>query len=173
MSMRHLLSPDLAVVDAFAVGAHAGQSDKNGDPYIGHPRAVAKLVRQVPSFTLLDDWQRHAAVIVALLHDVLEDTQATRADMISIGIPVPMVDIVQLLTFTAGDDREVYYARIVDHPVARVVKIADVAHNTSRARTVRLPEDVQVRLSIKYGKAIDALTDATDPDRAWLVDPTR
>lgn len=165
--MSHLHSPDLRIVEAFAVGAHAGQVDKNGDPYIGHPRAVAKLVSQVPSFRLLDEWQRHAAVVAALLHDVLEDTPATRFDMVSVGVPVPVVDIVQLLTFVDGDDRDVYYEKILAHPVARVVKIADVAHNTSHSRTVRLPEDVRERLASKYEKAMSVLTAGHPADADW------
>lgn len=167
--MTYRQSPDLSVIDAFAVGAHAGQVDKNGDPYIGHPRAVANLVSQVPSFRLLDDWQRHAAVVTALLHDVLEDTQASRLDMVGIGVPVPMVEIVQLLTFAVGDDREAYYARIAAHPVASVVKIADVAHNTSRARTERLPDETRERLAAKYRKAIAALTVNSPADAEWLA----
>lgn len=165
--MRHLLTPDLAVIDAFALGAHAGQVDKNGDPYIAHPRAVAKLVTQVPSFRLLDDWQRHAAIVAALLHDVLEDTEAARLDLVSIGVPVPTVDIVQLLTFTQGDDREEYYRKIIANPVARVVKIADVAHNTSSARTVRLTEEDRTRLASKYDKAMSILGSVNPADFEW------
>lgn len=167
------LFPGLAVADAFAVGAHAGQLDKNGDAYIAHPRAVAKLVPLVPSFRELDDWQRLAAVMAALLHDVLEDTKAKRSDLVSIGIPIPVVDIVDLLTFPGGSDRSAYYAGVAAHPIARVVKIADVAHNTSRARMDRLDPAVRERLIVKYAKASEALTGTSGVDFEWLSDPTR
>lgn len=168
--MKRFLSPDLSVVDALALGAHAGQVDKNGDPYIAHPRAVAKLVPQVPSFRLLDDWQRQAALMAALLHDVLEDTHVTRVDMVSIGVPVPVVDIVDLLTFRPGDERADYYAKIAAHPVARVVKLADIAHNTSPARVDRLSDADRARLASKYQRAILALTNDGDADRRWFID---
>lgn len=168
--MKHsIIGLDLAVVDAFAVGAHAGQVDKNGDPYIAHPRAVAKLVPLVPSFRSLDQWQKEAAIMAALLHDVLEDTAASRLDMVSIGIPVPVVDIVGLLTFPGGEDRQDYYAALYQHPVARVVKIADVAHNTSAARMERLSDAVRVRLMAKYATATLALTVDHPLDAEWLT----
>jgi (p)ppGpp synthase/HD superfamily hydrolase len=134
---------------------------------MAHPRAVAKLVAQVPSYRLLDDWQRGAAAMAALLHDVLEDTKATRFDMVGIGVPVPVVDIVQLLTFTGGDDREEYYRKIIANPVAHVVKIADVAHNTSAARTVRLDEEDRNRLAAKYEKAMSILGSVNPADFDW------
>lgn len=165
--MRNILAPDMAVVEAFAVGAHAGQVDKNGDPYMAHPRAVTKLVQKVPSYRLLDDWQRAAAGMAAMLHDVLEDTNATRFDMVSIGVPVPVVDIVQLLTFAEGDDREEYYRKIIANPVALVVKIADVAHNTSEARTARLSEEDRNRLATKYEKAMSVLGSVNPADLEW------
>lgn len=168
------LSPGLQVVDALALGAHAGQVDKNGVPYIAHPRAVAKLVPQVPLFRSLDEWQRQAAVMAALLHDVLEDTAVTKTDMVSIGIPVPVVDIVALLTFDSErGSRAEYYERIRNNQTALVVKIADVAHNTSPARTAQLSEADRERLSAKYAAAIDALTAGYPSDRDWLLRHTR
>ena len=59
------MSERVVLADRFAEGKHAGQKDKAGLPYVEHPRAVAARV------------ESEEEKIVALLHDTVEDTNAT------------------------------------------------------------------------------------------------
>ncbi|MCQ4164745.1 RelA/SpoT family protein [Tahibacter harae] len=60
---------------AYEVGAHAHreQKRKSGEPYITHPVAVASI--------LADLGLDHETIIAAILHDTLEDTELTRAEL--------------------------------------------------------------------------------------------
>lgn len=62
----------IRLADSIADNAHLGQVDKNGWPYISHPRRVAFKVREIAPEEL-----RTEAQIVALLHDTVEDTEVT------------------------------------------------------------------------------------------------
>jgi len=63
------------VMQAFAVGAkaHAGQERKSGEPYITHPVSVAIILAGLGMDA--------ETIVAALLHDTLEDTQLTRAEL--------------------------------------------------------------------------------------------
>ncbi len=79
---------------------HDGQVDQAGAPYLGHILRVAEMVSP----------QEAEYVAAALLHDILEDTDATEADLAAAGIPEVVIAAVVILTKTGGplDD---YYAR--------------------------------------------------------------
>ena len=62
----------IRLADSIADNAHLGQVDKNGWPYISHPRRVAFKVREIAPKELHTEAQ-----IVALLHDTVEDTEVT------------------------------------------------------------------------------------------------
>lgn len=127
---------------------HAGQVDKLGAPYLDHVLRVAgRVVRYGPAHTA-----------VALLHDVLEDTPATEADLIAAGIDPHLVDAVVVLTKTGGPNAD-YYARVRTHTLARVVKLADIADNADPARLALIPDPAtRDRLTRKYATAVAALT---------------
>ncbi|WP_243844345.1 hypothetical protein [Salinibacterium sp. ZJ454] len=145
---------DAMVQHGIAVGiasiAHRGQTDKLGYSYIDHPARVAA------AFDWLDEPVAHCA---AWLHDVLEDTDVTAQDLLNAGILPEIVDVVELLTRRAETADEIYYNRIRLHPIARSVKLADIADNTAEWRTRRLDYDTQVRLSQKYYYARKQLGD--------------
>ncbi|MBF9061037.1 HD domain-containing protein [Rhodobacterales bacterium HKCCSP123] len=131
---------------AFTVAfrAHAGQTDKSGAPYIGHVVRVAAGVVTVEE------------VVVALLHDVVEDTDVTLAALEQ-HFPVHILQAVGAITRRPSEAPAEYYARVAANPLARAVKAADIADNSSPARMSLLDDATRGRLSEKYAKARAAL----------------
>ncbi|PFT62606.1 hypothetical protein COK67_20045 [Bacillus cereus] len=77
----------IKIAHEIAKKVHAGQVDKAGMDYIKHPETVASLV---------DTIEEKAT---AYLHDVLEDTEITAADLLSAGIPHNVVEAYGNLAF--------------------------------------------------------------------------
>ena len=127
-----------------ATEAHAGQMDKAGLPYILHPLAVM--------LSMSTDADR----IVAVLHDVVEDTSVTLED-ISKQFGRSAAVSVDALTHRKGESNLEYWQRVKDHEQALRVKRGDIGHNTSPARMECLPPSEQDRLQEKYKKALDFL----------------
>jgi len=123
-----------------AYGAHRGQTDRYGVPYIFHPAHVAEQMNT------------EEETAAALLHDVVEDTDVTLEQLAREGFPPPVVEAVRLLTYEAGTDYMDYVERLKDHPVARAVKLADLAHNSDISRMGRLTEKDYERLE-KFRRA--------------------
>ena len=106
--------------------AHEGATDKAGMPYIFHPYHLAEQMGD-------DEY----AVCVALLHDVIEDTDWELMDLVEFGIPKEVVNAVYLLTHKAGEEYlGEYIQKIKENPLARKVKLADLKHNSDRTRLV-------------------------------------
>lgn len=105
-----------------ATEAHKGQTrwDKK-TPYISHPQAVARA--------LIEGGYGEYEVAAAWLHDVLEDTQLCSADLRNMGIDGYVVDAVEILTKREGMSYLDYILNVQGHPVARVVKMADIRNN--------------------------------------------
>lgn len=122
--------------------AHAGQTDKSGQPYIGHPLRVMAALR--------GEHERMAAV----LHDVIEDTPITADDLRAAGCPEEVVVAVIALSKADGEAQDDYLARVAANPMARTVKLADIADNSSPARLVALDQATQERLRAKYAAAL-------------------
>jgi len=137
----------IATADAIAARAHASQVDKAGMPYVGHVRRVASYV----------DPTNADAVVAALLHDVIEDSGITAAELADRGIPAAAIDAVERLTRRSDQPSASYYQRIGDHPIAREVKLADLADNTDPERMATLSEADRTRLTRKYANAYAAL----------------
>lgn len=125
--------------------AHEGQLDKSGRPYIAHPLRVMGALR--------DEHERMAAV----LHDVVEDTQVTLADLTDAGCPAPVLEAVAAISKQPGEDQETYLTRVAANPIALAVKRADIADNMSPDRLSRLDKDTQERLRAKYASALRQL----------------
>jgi hypothetical protein len=138
-NLRHLLE-QIAIARRIATNAHAQQKDKVGVDYIHHPRRVAARMAHL----------RERAV--AWLHDVVEDTAVTEDDLRDQGIDEDVVEAVLLLSRNRGDADD-YYPRIAAQPLARSVKLADIANNTDPARTALLDPETRDRLAEKYRKA--------------------
>ncbi|MBB5957768.1 hypothetical protein FHS29_004363 [Saccharothrix tamanrassetensis] len=128
-----------------ARAAHDGQVDKSGNQYIGHPLRVMGRVSG-----------EHARM-AAVLHDVVEDTAVTAADLLAAGCPAPVVDTVVALSHLPGESQDDYLRRVAADPVAVEVKRADIADNTSPPRLALLDPATQDRLRAKYTRALDVL----------------
>lgn len=133
----------IVAADAIAALAHSGQVDKVGGEFIIHPRSVASRVRPRTA--------EHIAT--ALLHDVIEDSDYTAADLRDAGMPAAVVTAVTLLTRREDVAPLDYYAGIRTNALALAVKLADLADNTDPVRLNRLPVHTQDRLRRKYRQA--------------------
>ncbi|MDR1605552.1 MAG: GTP pyrophosphokinase [Streptococcaceae bacterium] len=127
-----------------AKAAHTGQVDKAGVDYIEHPKQVA-------SFVATDEEKA-----VAFLHDTLEDTEVTEADLQAIGMPSSVIIAVKLLTHEKNQPYFTYLEDVKQNKLARTVKLADLTHNSDRSRLGKLTEDDEIRLK-KYQKALEFL----------------
>lgn len=136
-----------------ATRAHQGQFDKSGAPYIGHPERVAGHVAQHAAGEDLE-----VAQAVAWLHDVVEDTPVTLADLAR-QFPADVVAAVDAMTKRSGEEPDDYYRRVCANRIARAVKNADLDDNTDPARTARLAPVTRERLAAKYAHARSMLTD--------------
>ena len=125
-----------------AYAAHQGQVDKAGVPYVFHPVHLAES---------MDD---EVSCCVALLHDVVEDTDVTLEQLME-QFPAEIVEAVRLLTHDADTDYFDYVRAIRNHPIARKVKLADLAHNsdTTRFAGVEFPPERIGYFRDKYTKA--------------------
>lgn len=132
------------IAKAMAEKAHAGQCDKAGKPYIEHPAYVAAQV------------QGEEAKAIAWLHDVVEDTSITFEDLLSAGISAQVVDALRLLTHDKSVPYLDYIRALKRNPLARMVKLADLRHNSDLSRLPKVTSADEERLA-KYQKAIQTL----------------
>ena len=128
--------------------AHRDQVDKSGLPYVFHP------------FHLAEQMETEETVVTALLHDVVEDTSMTIAELAERGFPKSVTDALTLLTHDKTVDYFEYVAAIRKNPVARAVKLADLRHNSDLNRLDVIDEKA-LRRQEKYRKAIDLLLSET------------
>lgn len=142
---------------SMAEHAHAGQVDKIGKPYIQHPAMVADLVQRLPGYLSADAGTREDAVVAAWLHDVIEDSSTTAADLRKAGLTDRAVDAVVALTRTSEVTPDEYYALIATTPVALLVKTADLASNLTPDRVAQLDEPTRTRLDARYTHALAQL----------------
>lgn len=133
-----------------AYQAHEGQVDKAGLPYIFHP------------YHLAEQMTTETEVCVALLHDVVEDSAITIQDIAAMFTP-EITEAVQLLTHTPEVAYLDYIRALSTHPIARTVKLADLAHNSDESRLrealIKEPELVEKR-RLRYLQAYALLKEA-------------
>ncbi len=132
---------------AVALEAHEGVVDKSGKPYILHP---LRVMMQMES---------EDARITAVLHDVVEDSEATLEDLRAMGFPDNVVRAVGLLTH---DKEAVEYAAYIEaikgDALARQVKIADLRHNMDIVRMPAPLSERDLERLQEYRRAWQALT---------------
>jgi (p)ppGpp synthase/HD superfamily hydrolase len=133
---------------AIALEAHRGQLDKAGQPYIMHPLRVMMRM-STPT-------ER----IVAILHDVVEDSPTTFDDLRAAGFGEEIVRPVDHLTRREGEAYEELIERAAQHPLAHRVKLADLEDNMTITRLQRLDERAVERLG-RYLRAYRRLGGGT------------
>ena len=124
--------------------AHAGQLDKGGVPYVFHPFHVAEQMED------------ELSTVVALLHDVVEDTDYTLEDLARMGFPEWALSALKLLTHDKRVPYLDYVAAIRHDPIARAVKQADLRHNSDLSRLTDPDASALARVE-KYRRAIALL----------------
>lgn len=105
-----------------AYEAHAGQTDRSGLPYICHPLHVAE--------SMADE----VTTVAALLHDVVEDTVWTIEELRGEGFPEEALEALALLTHDEDVPYMDYVRKIGENPIAKAVKLSDLAHNSDLSR---------------------------------------
>lgn len=128
-----------------ALEAHTGQTDRYGTAYILHPLRVMMRVR--------DETEK----IVAILHDVIEDSSWTGEMLLREGFEPLIVSSVQALSKQPGEDYMDYIQRTTLNPITIQVKLADLADNMDLNRCPRVTKDDLQRFT-RYLNARDYLT---------------
>ena len=143
---------DARIRKAFEVArkAHAGQFDKGGVEYINHPLTVASNVGEDVS-----------AIIVALLHDVAEDTAKTLDDLrTEIPLTTEELQALKLLTHDDSTPYLEYVEQISKDKLAAKVKAADLNHNSDLSR-LKNPAAKDLERVEKYRRALEILRGKT------------
>ena len=145
--MRALLyTPKTKLALKLCFAAHKDQQDKSGMPYVFHP------------FHLAEQMQTEETTIVALLHDVVEDTDYTLEDLAAMGFDPVVIEALTLLTHDENVPYMDYVRTIKDNPVAKAVKLADLQHNSDLSRLDTVDEKALARRE-KYLKALALLNE--------------
>ena len=136
-----------------AYKAHEGQVDKIGVPYIYHPVHLAEQMTTEDT------------CVVALLHDVVEDSECSLDDLRAQGFTNAQIEAVGLLTHEIregldyeGREQEYldYVRRLKSNTLARTVKLADLTHNMDPNR-IKNPTEWDKKRIEKYKKAYEIL----------------
>lgn len=142
--MSQSLSPLLERAIAIAEQKHAGQVDKAGRPYIEHPKRVMRAMS--------NDAER----IVAVLHDVVEDTDLTLDQRAAYGFPDYILAALDSVTRRTGETYEAFLARASNNTIGRRVKYADLQDNADLSRIAASTDADQARTA-KYQRAMAQL----------------
>ena len=144
-----------------AARAHERQKDKDGQPYILHPLRVMNAVED------------HSAKVVAVLHDVIEDTLVTAEDLRREGFNEAVLVAVECLTHRKGETYADYVVRCKGDVIARRVKLADLEDNARPSRALLRPDQIEPDIARlrKYLLAYKFLTDKLSEEqyRAAIV----
>lgn len=126
-----------------AYNAHQNQFDKANVPYIYHPIHIAEQM------------DTEVECIVALLHDVVEDTNIT-FDYLEKVFPKDIIDVLKVLTHDKKVDYLEYIRNVKNNPIATKIKLADLKHNSDITRLDIITETDLKRME-KYKKALEIL----------------
>lgn len=127
-----------------ALNAHEGQKDKGGNPYILHPIAVMNNVETIEE------------KIVAILHDVVEDTDITLEDLKIDNFSTEVIEAIDNLTRKYDESYNNFIKRCKENELSRKVKIADIKENMDLTR-IPTPKEQDFKRLKKYEKALALL----------------
>ena len=128
--------------------AHKEQTDKTGMPYVFHPFHVAEQMTD------------EISAVCALLHDVVEDSDYTFEDLAEMRYPQEVIDVLKLLTHDSETPYVDYVKAIAVNPIAKRVKLADLAHNSDLSRMDEGEiDEYAVARTEKYKKAMEILSE--------------
>ena len=136
--------PTLEDAISLAAKAHRGRKDKAGAAYILHPLRVMLRMKTKD--------QR----IIAVLHDVIEDTKYSLKDLREAGYSEKILRSLDYLTKRDGEEYEEFIKRAKHNPLARKVKIADIEDNLDLAR-IKKPKNRDFMRIEKYRLALSEL----------------
>lgn len=123
---------------------HQKQIDKAGIPYVFHP------------FYLAMQMDSEEEIIVALLHDVIEDSNYELNDLVTMGFSQIVVEAIACLTHNQNLTYDDYIEKISHNELAKKVKIADLKHNSDLSRLDKITDNDIKRLN-KYKRALEIL----------------
>ena len=126
--------PSLEDAIILAAKAHKGQLDRAGQPYILHP---LRVMLRLPD---------ESARIAAILHDVVEDTATTMEDLRAAGYAEEVLAALDCVTRRNAETYEEFIERIAPNPLARRVKLADLADNMDLTRLRAIDEKDRERM---------------------------
>lgn len=132
------------IAEQIARQAHAGQLDRAGRPYIEHVERVAAGVTAPDA-------------PIAWLHDVIERTPFTAADLAAAGIEPQVIAAVEAISRGDEEEADHYYERVSANAAALRVKVSDLADNSSEMRLGHLDDELRAQLLEKYAHAREAL----------------
>jgi len=112
----------LVIAENIATEAHKGQKRHNGEPFIEHPKTLAADLKSA-------NYYNYEEQIVAWLHDVIEDSDVTFADLLNKGIPFECVVAIEALTKGKGEIYLNYLQRVATNKIALKVKLVDLSNN--------------------------------------------
>lgn len=115
-------------------------------PYVFHP------------FHLAEQMPDEETTVVALLHDVVEDTDYTIGDLRALGFLEKMLEAIALMTHDETVPYMEYVKKIKMNRIATTVKRADLMHNSDLSRLDTVDEKA-LRHVQKYKKAIELLSE--------------
>jgi (p)ppGpp synthase/HD superfamily hydrolase len=144
MKTDTLLQALLERAIAIAEKQHVGQVDKAGRPYMEHPLRVMKAMS--------NDAER----IVAILHDVIEDTDLTLDQLAAEGFPGYILEALDSVTRRDDETYEAFVARAARNPIGRRVKYADLQDNADLAR-IAAPTAADIARTEKYHRTMARL----------------
>jgi (p)ppGpp synthase/HD superfamily hydrolase len=157
------------------------KKDCGGQPYIGHLIRVARRVADEKFVSVSDNFSTLAffyekAYIVALLHDIIEDTDVTTLDLLNEGFDNEIVDAVDAITRREGEQYYMdFIERVSKNDIARLVKICDLEDNMDITRLKVFGEYEQKRLKkywyswkfLKKEITLSECYDAIHPNRLY------
>lgn len=127
-----------------AIKAHTGQQDKAGQPYILHP------------LRLMFRFENEIEMIVAVMHDVIEDSDVTFADLKEQGFTQEIIAAIDCLSKKRGEDYEKFIQRVCTNRLAKKIKVEDIKDNLNLTRLEKISSQDLRRIE-KYHKALKQL----------------